>query len=61
MSTNVFGVKKENWKHEEEIRLIFNNSSLKSHHESAITGVYFGCHATEDIPIYKCFYRSCGF
>ena len=42
MLQKMFGTKKENWKYEEEIRLIFDNSSLKSHHESAITGVYFG-------------------
>lgn len=54
MISKMFGVKKENWRHEKEIRLIFNNSSLKSHHESAITGVCFGCHATEDnIEIFK--------
>ena len=38
----MYGNKKEMWSYENEIRLIFDSSSLKEHHESAITGIYFG-------------------
>lgn len=38
----MFGTKKEKWKPENETRLIFDNSSLKNHHDSAITAIYFG-------------------
>lgn len=43
----MLGIKKMGWKHEEELRLVFDHSSLKSYHESAVTGVYFGCKASE--------------
>lgn len=54
MIKKMYGVKKKNYIHEEEIRLIFDNSSLKSHHESAITGIYFG-YQTDDkiIQLFK--------
>ncbi|MGX7689114.1 DUF2971 domain-containing protein [Flectobacillus roseus] len=45
----MFGVKKKSWLHEEEIRLIFENSSLKSHHDTAITGIYFGYQTDDSI------------
>jgi hypothetical protein len=45
----MFGTKKNRWNHEEEIRLIFDNSGLKDHHESAITGIYFGCDVSDDL------------
>lgn len=48
MFQKMYGVKKKNWQHEKEIRLIFDNSSLKKHHESAITAIYFGYQANEN-------------
>lgn len=45
----MYGVKKESWKHEKEIRLVFDNSSLKNHHESSITGIYFGYQASDSL------------
>lgn len=54
MFQKMFGVKKQNWSHEEEIRLIFDNSSLKKYHESAITSIYFGYQSSESlIDIFK--------
>ncbi|RDB06536.1 DUF2971 domain-containing protein [Runella aurantiaca] len=54
MLQKMYGIKKEKWKHEQEIRLIFNSSSLKNHHESAITGVYFGYLASKRlIEVFK--------
>lgn len=50
----IYAVKKSTWKHENELRLIFNNYGLKKFHSSAITGIYFG-HKTED-RIKECFY-----
>jgi len=47
MATKMFGTKKEFWSYEKEIRLVFDSSSLKSHHESAITGIYFGYKADQ--------------
>lgn len=38
----IYAIKKANWKHEDEIRLIFNNYGLKKFHQSAIKGIYFG-------------------
>lgn len=38
----IYAIKKSTWKHEDEIRLIFNNNGLKKNHSSAITGIYFG-------------------
>ena len=38
----MFATKKSTWKHEEEIRLIFDNFGTKKFHPSTITGVYFG-------------------
>ncbi|RKS96602.1 DUF2971 domain-containing protein [Chryseobacterium defluvii] len=38
----MYAIKKANWKHEDEIRLIFNNYGFKKFHPSAITGIYFG-------------------
>lgn len=49
MLIKMFGTKKNNWKHEEEIRLLFDESFLKNHHFSAITAIYFGYQASEDI------------
>lgn len=43
----MLGIKKMGWKHEEELRLIFDNSAAKQYHESAVTGIYFGCKASE--------------
>jgi hypothetical protein len=45
MVKKMYGIKRKNWEHEKEIRLIFDKSSLKNHHESAITGIYFGYQA----------------
>lgn len=42
LPSKMFGSKKEAWSYEKEIRLIFDSASLKEHHESAITGIYFG-------------------
>ncbi|HXD93598.1 MAG TPA: DUF2971 domain-containing protein [Bacteroidia bacterium] len=54
MTQKMYGVKKKKWEYEDEIRLIFDNysfdkSSLKNHHESAITGVYFGYKAEDSL------------
>jgi hypothetical protein len=38
----MFGVKRLMYSQEEEVRLIFNHSSIKNHHYSAITAIYFG-------------------
>lgn len=48
MLSKMYGTKKKGWIHEDEIRLIFDNSSLKNHHESAITGIYFGYQSSDD-------------
>lgn len=54
MFKKMYGVKKRNWQHEEEIRLIFDNSSIKDHHESAMTGIYFGCQCNDStIELFK--------
>ncbi|QEL03442.1 DUF2971 domain-containing protein [Olivibacter sp. LS-1] len=45
----MFGMKTLLWKHEQEIRLIFDHSSLKNHHPSAITAVYFGTKANNEL------------
>ncbi|WPO82792.1 DUF2971 domain-containing protein [Chryseobacterium sp. JJR-5R] len=50
----IYAIKKSTWKHEDELRLIFNNYGLKKFHSSAITGIYFG-HRTED-KVKECFY-----
>jgi hypothetical protein len=51
----MYAVKKSNWKHEDELRLIFNDYGLKKFHPSAITGIYFG-HKTEEF-IKEAFYN----
>ena len=38
----MYAIKKSNWQHEDEIRLIFNNYGVKKFHPSAITSIYFG-------------------
>lgn len=45
----MFATKSSDWIHEKEIRLIFEKSSLKTHHESFITAIYFGCKASEEL------------
>lgn len=45
----MFASKKKCWEHEEEIRIIFDSAGLKEHHESAITGIYFGSDASEKL------------
>jgi len=45
----MFATKKSAWKHEEEIRLIFDNFGVKKFHPSAITGIYFGIKTPEII------------
>ena len=45
----MFATKKSAWKHEEEIRLIFDKSGMKKFHTSAITGIYFGIRTPEII------------
>lgn len=47
--TKMFGTKKKLWQHENEHRIIFDSASLKDHHESAITGIYFGYQAEENL------------
>jgi len=49
MITKMYGTKKEFWSYEKEIRLVFDSSSLKEHHESAITGIYFGYKADKTL------------
>lgn len=51
----MFAVKKSNWKHEDEIRLVFNDYGFKKFHPSAISGIYFG-HKTEEI-VKEAFYN----
>lgn len=51
----IYAIKKSTWKHEDEIRLIFNNHGLKKFHFSAITGIYFGYRTDEKIK--ECFYN----
>lgn len=50
----MFATKKSNWKHEDEIRLIFDKFGVKKFHSSAVTGIYFGVKTPEDIR--KLFY-----
>jgi Protein of unknown function (DUF2971) len=45
----MFGVKKVNYFPEEEIRLLFNSFSLKNHHQSAITAIYFGHQSSNEL------------
>ncbi|WP_336717854.1 DUF2971 domain-containing protein [Chryseobacterium mucoviscidosis] len=45
----MFATKKTTWKHEEEIRLIFDKYGMKKFHPSAITGIYFGIKTPEII------------
>lgn len=45
----MFATKKSTWKHEEEIRLIFDKYGMKKFHPSAITGIYFGIRTPEII------------
>lgn len=45
----MFATKKSTWKHEEEIRLIFDKYGMKKFHPSAITGIYFGIKTPETI------------
>lgn len=45
----MFATKKSTWKHEEEIRLIFDKYGMKKFHPSAITGIYFGIKTPEII------------
>jgi hypothetical protein len=54
--SKMFGVKQEKYFLEEEVRLIFNFASLKKHHDSAITAIYFGCEADESLK--KRFYAK---
>lgn len=49
MIDKMFGVKKANYFPEEEIRLLFNFFSLKNHHESAITAIYFGNQSDDEL------------
>jgi len=49
LPSKMFGTKKEFWSYEKEIRLIFDSASLKEHHESAITGIYFGHKADKNL------------
>lgn len=45
----MFATKKSTWKHEEEVRLIFDKYGMKKFHPSAITGIYFGIKTPEII------------
>ena len=55
----MYGTKKKRWLHEEEVRLIFDTSSIKIHHESAITGIYFGCKSENSfVEIFKEFFKN---
>lgn len=38
----MFATKKSDWKHEKEIRLVFDQYGMKKFHPSAVTGIYFG-------------------
>lgn len=50
----MLGTKTMDWSYEQEIRLIFDTPGLKSHHDSAITAIYFGTEATQEtINIFK--------
>jgi hypothetical protein len=45
----MFATKSVRWNYEKEIRLIYDTCSLKSYHSSALTGIYFGIKAPDDI------------
>ncbi len=45
----MFATKKSTWKHEEEIRIIFDKYGMKKFHPSSITGIYFGIKTPEII------------
>jgi len=45
----MFGIKRVKYRPEQEIRLIFDSASLKVHHESAITAIYFGTNSNEEL------------
>ena len=47
--SKMFGIKRTKYSPEEEIRLIFNFDSLKNHHKSAITAIYFGLKTEEKL------------
>lgn len=53
----MFATKKSAWKHEKEIRLIFDKYGMKKFHPSAITGIYFGIKTPEIVKetFYKLF------
>lgn len=40
--SKLIATKSKDWEYEEEIRLIFNNSSLKNYHSSALSSIFFG-------------------
>lgn len=42
----LYATKSLKWKYEEEIRLVFDTSSFKDYHPSALTGIYFGLNFT---------------
>ncbi|MCP9766693.1 DUF2971 domain-containing protein [Lacihabitans sp. LS3-19] len=41
-SIKLFATKSKDWEYEKEIRLIYNNSSLKNYHSSALSSIFFG-------------------
>ena len=41
-STKLFATKSKEWEYEEEVRLVYNNSSLKNYHKSALSSIFFG-------------------
>ncbi|SIS91710.1 Protein of unknown function [Chryseobacterium ureilyticum] len=53
----MFATKKSAWKHEKEVRLIFDKYGMKKFHPSAITGIYFGIKTPEIVKetFYKLF------
>lgn len=53
----MFATKKAEWKHEKEVRLIFDKYGIKKFHPSAITGIYFGVKTSKEVKeiFYKLF------
>lgn len=48
LTKKLFATKSKMWSYEKEIRLIFDNNSLKDYHRSALTGIYFGIEMSYD-------------
>ena len=45
----LFATKDKSWSYEKEVRLIFDDAKFKTYHSSALTGIYFGVNADNNI------------